>query len=82
VDLARGDLRFDDVAVLVGETEMLPSALERKAYDDMGAFLLRILDDPLKEGLDQESATRLFCKSRSLPSPPNHHQPSLGGRGC
>jgi hypothetical protein len=52
------------VAILVGEPEMLPTAAEKKVFEDMTGFLLRIVDQPLKEGLTHDFVKRLFCKSR------------------
>jgi hypothetical protein len=52
------------VDVLVGEPEMLPNKIEKKVYEDMTVFLLRIVDQPLKEGLTHDATKKLFCKSR------------------
>ena len=56
------------MAILVGEPEMLPTAAEKKVFEDMTDFLLRIVDQPLKEGLTHDFAKRLFCKSRQVPT--------------
>lgn len=58
------ELCFEDVANLVGDPEMLPNALERTVFEEAAAFLLRIVEDPLKEGLVHDSVKGLFLKSR------------------
>jgi len=59
------ELNFtEDIAILVGEYDMLPNTLEKRLMDEASLFLFRILDEPLKAGVDLEEIKRLFCKSR------------------
>ncbi len=53
-----------DVEVLVGTPDMLPNSIEKKHCNEATAFLERIIDPKLKEGLSTLQISALFCKSR------------------